>query len=389
MDMSTSIADSLPEHGMSKASQPEEGSVNSIVQGDNLEVLRSLQHLGTPFKCAYIDPPYNNQENYEHYNDVNSHKEWLNNLSERVKLIRGLLSEEGSLWISIDDGGMQYLKVRCDEIFGRENFVSTIVWERRKSRENRNVFSFNHEYILVYAKEYDKFCSTRNQLPLSDEVLDRYRNPDNDPRGPWQSISANVQAGHAVESQFYEIEAPNGTTHTPPEGRCWAYNKEKMNEQIEKGNIYFGKDGNGVPRIKKFLKDVDKGLTPQTIWKADEVNTTSDAKKHVLKLFPNEVPFDTPKPEKLIFRVLRIASDPGDLILDAYLGSGTTAAVAHKMRRNYVGIEKGEHAVSLCAKRLSKVVDGEDGGVSDDMDWRGGGGFRVLTQMSQHTSTHD
>lgn len=379
MDASTSIVDSLPEHRVSGASRAEKETVNSIVQGDNLGILKRLRNLGSPFKCAYIDPPYNNQEDYEHYNDVNSHDEWLENLSTRIKLIYELLSEDGSLWISIDDGGMQYLKVKCDEIFGRENFVSTLVWERRKSRENRNVFSFNHEYILVYAKNYDSFCSTRNQLPLSDEVLDRYRNPDNDSRGPWQSISANVQDGHAAESQFYEIEAPNGTRHEPPEGRCWAYNKEKMQDQIEKGNIYFGKDGNGVPRIKKFLKDVDKGLTPHTLWKAEDVNTTSDAKKHILELFPDKSPFDTPKPERLIFRVLRIASDPGDLVLDAYLGSGTTAAVAHKMRRNYVGIEKGEHAVSLCAERLSKVVDGEGGGVSDEIDWRGGGGFNVLT----------
>jgi len=385
MDLAAPIASLLPNHSVSDASREEEEAENSIIQGENLEVLKRLQRLGKPFRCAYIDPPYNNQEDYEHYNDVKTHKEWIENLTKRIKIIHGILSENGSLWVSIDDDGMQYLKVKIDEIFGRENFVSTIVWERRKSRENRNVFSFNHEYILVYAKDYETFCSTRNQLPLSDEVLERYRNPDDDPRGPWQSVSANVQAGHAADSQFYEIEAPNGKTHTPPEGRCWAYNKERMEREIENGNIYFGKDGNGVPRIKKFLKDTDKGLTPNTLWKADDVGTSSSAKKHVLNLFPEEPPFDTPKPEKLISKILWIATDPGDLVLDAYLGSGTTAAVAQKMGRKYVGIERGEHATSLCARRLQKVVDGEEGGISDEVDWSGGGKFAVFTPSVEGT----
>lgn len=378
MDSSLSISDHLPHHDVSPLSRKAEETDNTIIQGENLEVLKQIQEIGSAVRCAYIDPPYNNQEDYEHYNDINDHEDWISNIKRRVKLIHSLLDEKGSLWISIDDGGMQYLKVACDEVFGRHNYVSTIVWERRKSRENRNVFSFNHEYILLYAKDYDKFCSNRNQLPLSDDVLDRYRNPDNDPRGPWQSISANVQAGHAADSQFYEIEAPSGKTHTPPEGRCWAYNKERMEKEIEKGNIYFGKDGKGVPRIKKFLSEVDKGLTPNTLWKAEDVGTTSDAKKHILEIFPDETPFDTPKPEKLISRILWISSGPGDIVLDSYLGSGTTAAVAHKMRRRYIGIERGDHATSLCANRLAKVVDGEGKGISDDVDWRGGGGFKVL-----------
>jgi len=383
MSLSISFTDLLPKHDISEHSRGGADPENTLIQGENLEVLSRLQELGSPVRCAYIDPPYNNQESYEHYEDVSSHDEWLANLKERVKLIYNLLRQDGSLWISIDDRGMHHLKVACDQLFGREKFVATITWEHRKSRENRNVFSFNHEYILVYAKDYETFCSTRNQIPLNDEVLKRYRNPDDDPRGPWQSVSANVQAGHAVESQFYEIEAPNGKRHTPPKGRCWAYNKERMEKEIENNNIYFGKDGNGVPRIKKFLKDANKGLTPHTLWKAEKVGTTSSAKKHILDLFPDDPPFDTPKPEKLISRIIRIATDPGDLVLDAYLGSGTTAAVAHKLRRNYIGIERGAHATTLCAKRLAKVVKGEDGGVSDEVDWSGGGGFKVLVRTPE------
>jgi adenine-specific DNA-methyltransferase len=377
------LTEILSEYRIAESSRGGHDSRNTLIQGENLVVLDKLRELGNPVRCAYIDPPYNNQESYEHYDDVNSHEEWLANLKQRIRIIFDLLRKDGSLWISIDDRGMHHLKIACDDILGRENFVSTIVWEHRKSRENRNVFSFNHEYILVYAKDYDTFCSTRNQIPLNDEVLKRYRNPDDDPRGPWQSVSANVQAGHAVDSQFYEIEAPNGKTHTPPKGRCWAYNKERMEKEIEEGNIYFGKDGNGVPRIKKFLKDADKGLTPHTLWKAEKVETSSKAKKHILDLFPEEPPFDTPKPEKLIARILRIASDPGDLVLDAYLGSGTTAAVAHKLRRNYIGIEKGEHATTLCAKRISKVIDGEGGGISEEVDWTGGGNFKIMVPASQ------
>ena len=293
----------------------------------------------------------------------------------RLQAIRPLLSIDGSLWISIDDREIHYLKVATDEVFGRENFVTTIVWQQRTSRENRKVFSNNHEYLLIYAADIRRFRATRNLLPGGPALLTRYKNPDSDPRGPWQSISANVQAGHATPSQFYDLVAPNGNVHRPPEGRCWVYTQEKMQREIAADNIWFGKTGQGVPRIKRFLKSSKVGLTPETLWLARDVGTNDEAKKQLLKLFPNEGVFDTPKPEGLIRRVLEIATEPGDLVLDAFLGSGTTSAVAHKLNRKYIGVESGKHAVTYCAARLQLVVDGDATGISEDVRWKGGGGF--------------
>ena len=229
--------------------------------------------------------------------------------------------------------------------------------------------------MLVYAIDQRKFRARRNLLPGGPALLARYKNPDSNPRGPWQSVSANVQAGHATASQFYDLVAPSGKVHRPPEGRCWVYTKENMQREIAAGNIWFGKTGEGVPRIKRFLKSSKVGLTPETLWPAGEVGTNDEAKKQLLTLFPDKGVFDTPKPEGLIRRVLEIATEPGDLVLDAFLGSGTTTAVAHKLNRRYIGIEHGEHAVTYCAARLRLVVDGDATGISNEVRWRGGGGF--------------
>lgn len=351
-------------------------SKNAIIQGDNLDALEllCLRYEGK-VDCVYIDPPYNNRERYNHYNDTQSSESWLADLVARAEKIKPLLHEDGSFWISIDDWQVHYLKVALDEIFGRENFISTIVWEQRTTRENRKVVSNNHEYILAYAANLCRFKKKRGLLDWDAKALARFKNPDDDPRGPWQSVSANVQAGHATKSQFYEIVAPNGKRHKPPQGRCWVYNKRRMIEEIRNNNIWFGKTGNGVPRIKRFLCDAKRGFTPHTLWKADEVGTNDHAKKHLLALFPRRKVFDTPKPESLIYRILKIATKPGDTVLDTYLGSGTTAAVAHKMSRNYIGIEQGNHASTLCVDRLKKVIDGESGGISTTVDWGGGGTF--------------
>ncbi|MBZ4330521.1 site-specific DNA-methyltransferase [Corallococcus sp. AS-1-12] len=359
-----------------KLSYGASGSGNGLYHGENLATLARLEPLlrGT-VRCIYIDPPYNNQERYAHYHDARSHSEWLAAIVQRIERLAPLLREDGTLWISIDDREVHYLKVAVDAVFGRENFVSTIIWQQRTTRENRKVFSNNHEYLLVYAKDAKGFRQSRNQLAPTPEMLSRYKNPDQDPRGLWQSVSANVQAGHATASQFYLLAAPNGRRHAPPNGRCWIYSERKMQEEIRKNNVWFGKDGNGTPRLKRFLSESSTGLTPETFWPAVDVGTNDLAKKHLLQLFPNETVFDTPKPEALIHRILHIATNPGELVLDAYLGSGTTAAVAHKMRRKYIGIEEGSQAVSHCASRLKKVVDGEAGGVSAAVGWKGGGGF--------------
>lgn len=350
---------------------------NWLIQGDNLDALKALLpfHAGR-VKCIYIDPPYNTRSAFEHYDDNLEHSQWLSMMAPRLELLRELLAEDGSIWVSIDDNEGHYLKVLMDEVFGRGNFVTTIAWQQRTTRENRKVFSANHEYLHVFAKDYAKFAAARNDLPLTEEVRARYKNPDEDPRGAWQSVSANAQAGHATPSQFYDLVAPNGKLHRLPQGRCWLYTRERMEEEIAKGNIWFGNSGNGVPRVKKFLVDVSAGLTPDTLWPATDVGTNDLAKKHLKALFADGELFDTPKPESLIKRIFDIATNPGDLVLDSFLGSGTTAAVAHKMGRRYIGIEMGEHAHTHCLPRLQKVIAGEQGGISKAVDWQGGGGVR-------------
>ncbi len=361
---------------IAKHSAGDPNTGNAIIQGENLAVLAALlPRFDSAVRCCYIDPPYNNQERHYHYHDSLDHRTWLEQATARVEILAEFLRDDGSLWISMDDREVHYLKVACDQILGRKNFVTTIVWQQRTTRENRKVFSNNHEYILVYAKDMKKFTKTRNTLKITPEIQSRHKNPDNDPRGPWQSVSANVQAGHGTPAQFYKLQAPNGKVHLPPSGRCWVYSMETMQEQILDNRVWFGRDGNGVPRLKRFLSETRQGLTPETLWLANDVGTNDKAKKHLIKLFPDKSIFDTPKPESLIERVLRIATSPGDLVIDSYLGSGTTAAVAHKMGRQYIGIEQGQHGVTHSAKRLARVVEGDDSGISESVGWTSGGGF--------------
>lgn len=351
---------------------------NILIKGDNKAILPELvPTYGGKIKCIYIDPPYNNGDSYHYYNDNTSTSAWLKEMRSVLNWLRLLLKKDGSVWISIDDKEMAYLKVEADKIFGRENFASTIIWQQRKTRENRAVFSCNHEYVLVYAKDIKAFKKSRNLLPVGVDFVDnKYKNPDNDPRGPWQSVSASVQAGHAVASQFYTIISPAGVEFNPPKGRCWAYNQARMLAEIAEHNIWFGEDGRKTPRIKKFLSNAKIGLTPETLWSGDNYGTTDSAKKHLLSLFPEMVNvFDTPKPEELIKQIIEIASNEGDLVLDCYLGSGTTVAVAHKLNRNYIGIEIGEQMTDLVVRRLKKVISGEQGGISKNINWQGGGEF--------------
>lgn len=334
-----------------------------IIQGENLDVLDLLAKDYTDkVKCIYIDPPYNNGENYTHYDD-SVHEEWIVEIKKRLRKLKSLLTNDGSIWISIDDSEVHYLKVAADEIFERNNFVTTIIWQQRTTRENRKIFSNNHEYILVYAKRKSFFTKSINKLKGNGEQVARYKNPDNDKRGPWQSISLNVQAGHAVKSQFYELVSPNGKVHNPPKGRCWVYNKEKMNDLIKEGRIWFGLEGNGVPRLKKFLSESEIKITPDTLWLGNDVGTNKEAKKHLIKLFPDKEVFDTPKPERLLKRIFEIATNENDLILDAYLGAGSTIAVAHKMKRQYIGIDKGEHIVDYVVERQRLVLQGKGLGI--------------------------
>lgn len=352
---------------------------NRLIFGDNLLALKALEAEFTgKVKCASIDPPYNTGSAFTHYDDGLEHSIWLSLMRDRLEIIRRLLSDDGSLWITIDDNEAHYLKVLCDEVFGRGNFVATMIWEKRTSRENRRVFSFNHDFVLVYAKEKSRFELMRNPLGLNKEILNRYKNPDNDPRGPWQSVSANAQAGHATPSQFYKLKLPSGREIDPPKGRCWLYTKKRMEQEIAAGNIWFGADGDNSPRVKKFLRDnQDRGLTPETIWPASEVGTNDDAKKGLLQLLPHLPVFDNPKPEGLLERLIHIATNPGDIVLDSFAGSGTTGAVAHKMGRRWIMVELGEHCHTHIIPRLKKVIDSTDpGGITEAVNWKGGGGFR-------------
>lgn len=356
----------------------DEHCLNILIHGDNKDVLPELwPEYANNIRCIYIDPPYNNGETYHYYDDNTTQGNWLISMRRVLNLLKPLLKKDGSIWISIDENEMPYLRVDADKIFGRENYAGTIIWQQRKSRENRAVFSCNHEYILVYAKDIKAFKKKRNLLPVDDSFINsKYKNPDNDPRGPWQSVTANVQAGHAVASQFYTIISPTGVRHDPPKGRCWIYNEERMNREIANGNIWFGKDGSNTPRVKKFLRDAKIGLTPETIWLADEVGTTDSAKKQLMTMFPDkENIFETPKPEELLKRIIEIASDEGDYVLDCFIGSGTTIATAHKLNRHYIGIEKGSQMLELVIRRMHKVVEGDPSGISNIVGWHGGGNY--------------
>lgn len=350
---------------------------NMLIHGDNLLALKALESkYAGQVKCIYIDPPYN-ADAADIYNDNLEHSLWLTLIRPRLQILWNLLDEEnGSLWISIDDNERDYLKVLCDELFGRSNFVASIIWQKRYSRENREAIGDVHEYILVYAKNKERFKACRNLVPMSEEQAKVYKNPNNDPRGRWRPVPMTAQAGHATPDQFYEIHAPGGKIHTPPPGRCWALSRKTFEELLADGRIYFGKDNNSQPNKIRYLSEVP-GVAPWTWWPSDEVGHTDSAKKEILALFGKDNIFDTPKPEKLIERIIHIASNPGDLVLDSFLGSGTTAAVAHKMGRRYIGIEMGNHAYTHCKVRLDKVISGEDkGGITKTQNWQGGGGYR-------------
>jgi len=329
---------------------------NLYIEGDNLQVLKLLRenYLGK-VKMIYIDPPYNtgndfvyndnfdqDKQEYVHnsgqYDEEGNqmvtntesngrfHTDWLNMIYPRLKVAKDLLSEDGVIFISIDDNEKDNLIKICNEIFGETNFLSTFIWEKRTSRENRKVFSINHDYIIAFARNRFSFELYRGSLPYTDDIKKRYSNPDNDPRGDWQSVALTVQGGHGTKSQFYSITTPGGRIVTVPSGLCWRYTEAKLNELIADGRIYFGTDGNNVPRLKLFLSEMEQGITPHTLWKAEEVGTNDSAKRELLNLFDGKSTFDTPKPVHLLTRFIEIANKESEFyILDFFSGSATTA----------------------------------------------------------------
>lgn len=351
-------------------------SQNLLIQGDNLEALKALlPFYASKVKCIYIDPPYNTKSAFEHYDDNLEHSKWLSLIYPRLEILRELLTEDGSIWVSIDDNEVHYLKVVMDEVFGRGNFVSNVVWQKRTSPDARATLGAAHDHILVFAKAIEKLKPTINKVDLSEAQKKAYKNPDKDPNGLWVSTDFTGQTGHATPNQFYTIVSPNGTRHPPPNGRCWALAESTFYKLVDEKKVWFGKDGTARPRLKRYLSEA-KGINPWSWWPNTEVGHNQESKKEIHEIFKGSEIFDTPKPERLIKRILHIATNKGDLVLDSFLGSATTTAVAQKMNRHYIGIELGKHAVTHCQPRLVKVIDGEQGGVSESLSWQGGGGFR-------------
>ena len=348
---------------------------NKLIFGDNLLALKALEtEYAGQIKCIFIDPPYNTGNAFKHYDDGLEHSTWLSLMRDRIQILRNLLSDDGSLWVVLNDEEAHYFKVICDEIFGRKCFVTTVVW-KHSDNSNNNVkqFSEDHNYLIVYSRK-------ENWVPkFLDDPSKRkhFKNPDNDPRGPW--FDGNPLNNPALRPNLqYTVTSPTGyEIPHPPNG--WRWSQEKLLEKIKIGEIRFTPDGKGLRR-RTYLADMP-GLAPSSLWaNVDETGHTRQAKYELKALFPDRPVtslFDTPKPEKLIKKVLDLTTDPGDIILDSFAGSGTTGAVAHKMGRRWIMVELGEHCDTHIVPRMQKVIDGTDqGGVSGITDWKGGGGFR-------------
>lgn len=399
---------------------------NLYIEGDNLDVLKLLRetYLGK-VKMIYIDPPYNTGNDFVYEDDFSQaagdylansgqyddqgnrlvantesngrfHTDWLNMIYPRLKVARDLLTEDGVIFISIDDSEQCNLKKICDEVFGAVNFIDTVIWEKRYSPQNAvQWFSENHDFVLVFAKNKDLWHP--QLLERTTEMNARYTNRDNDPRGPWKGVDSTAQGGHGTKSQFYVLTAPNGKEHHLPSGRCWLYTEKVMADMIADNRIWFGEDGNNVPAIKRFLNEVKQGIACQTIWKYQEVGHSQDGKKELKNLFPEGIPFDTPKPSSLIKRMLKIASGPDFIALDFFSGSATTAHAVMQLnaedrgKRRFIMVQvpelnnKESEAYksgykTICEigkeriRRAGKKIKADAGLMGQDLDI----GFRVL-----------
>ncbi|HEC1582374.1 TPA: site-specific DNA-methyltransferase [Campylobacter upsaliensis] len=342
-----------------------------LVKADNFQALNSLlPKYQNKVDLIYIDPPYNTGNDGFIYTDKFNQSSWLSMMNNRLELAKEFLKDKGSIFISIDDNEQARLKILCDEVFGEENFISNVIWEKKFSPQNdAKYFSDNHDFIVSYAK--NKEFWQPNLLIRTDEANARYKNPDNDPRGVWTSGDMSVK--RMTEKDIYEITLPSGRKILPPQGRSWILSKEKFEEYLKDNRIYFN-GGDSVPRIKRFLSEVKDGITPLTIWKHKEVGHNQDAAKEILALF-NDKLFDTPKPEKLLKRICEIASKEESIVLDFFAGSGTTLASAQKLGRKWLGIEMGEHFYKVILPRLKKVIGGFESGISKECEYKGGGAF--------------
>jgi adenine-specific DNA-methyltransferase len=350
-------------------------AANLLISGDNLDALKALLPLYRGrVKCICIDPPYNTKSAFAHYDDNLEHSQWLSMMYPRLVLLRELLSEDGSIWTTIDDNEGHYLKVLMDEVFGRRNFLASVIWQKLHARNNTaQHFSDDHDFFLVFAKEVNKW--RRNKVGRSAASDADFWNPDDDPRGQWRR--SDLTASKPYSDGKYSVKGPHGDVFVPRANRYWSISRETFEELAADNRLWWGKTGKTFPFRKRFQSELGD-LVPTTVWVHEEVGNNREAKQEITRIFGREDLFGTPKPERLIHRALHIATNPGDLVLDSFLGSGTTAAVAHKMGRQWIGIEMGEQSETYCRPRLKKVVEGEPGGISDAVGWKGGGGFKVM-----------
>lgn len=385
--------------GELSAGDPDAG--NLLVQGDNLEALKALlPYYAGQVKCIYIDPPYNTGNEGWVYNDnVNSpeirswlgkvvgkeaedlsrHDKWLCMMYPRLRLLRDFLREDGVIFVSIDENEASYLHIAMEEIFGRSNYIATIAWQRRLSPDDRLSFSHAHDNIIVFARNAKE--ATFNRFPLTEAQRSKFKNPDNDPRGPWVSTDFTAQGWRP--NQMYEIISPAGVSFTPPQGRCWGNTEPRLQEFLWEGRMYFGRDGKSRPRIKTYLHERE-GTRAWTWWPNEESGNNQEARKELLEVFGGDAGFDTPKPLRLISRIIQIGSGKDDIILDSFAGSATTghAVLALNQKdggtRRFILAEMDESvATKVSSERLRRVIQGFDKNGDTNKTICGlGGGFR-------------
>ena len=332
------------------------GQMNFLIEGDNLAALQLLEktHKGK-IDLIYIDPPYNTgnkdfiyDDNFVDANDTFRHSKWLSFMQKRLEAARNLLSEKGVIFISIDDNEQAQVKLMCDNVFGADNFIAQIIWERAYAPVNlKKHFSESHDYVICFAKKIQKAIC--NGLPRSGEVNDRYLNPDNDIRGVWKAADSTV--GPAVQEKIYEITLPSGRKVLPSSGRCWLYTKERFTEMVNDNRIWFGPNGDSTPAVKKFLSEVKHGVTPMTIWKYAEVGHSQDATKELKNIFDGESKFTYPKSIRLLQRIVGLYGDKSSIILDFFAGSGTTGHAVMKLNAE----DGGKRKFILCTNNENNI----------------------------------
>lgn len=379
----------------------ESSSDNLLIHGDALYALTSLtsapeyaeRYLGK-VKLVYIDPPFNTQQAFTHYDDAVEHSVWLTMLRDRLMQIKKLLSPDGSVWVHLDDAEVHRARSVMDEVFGPENFAAQVIWEKTTSgRNDAKLFSIDQDYIIVYAKDSTAFRPTKSAHTAASDKA--YKNPDDDPRGPWREVDyKGPKTAEERPNLYYPVTNPfTGAEVWPRRDAVWRYSPEEHARHVKENLLWWGKTGNYTyPKRKMFLVDrSSEGTPPRTLWTAAECDTTRRAKDEIKKLFPGQVPFATPKPERLMHKVISVGSQPGDIVLDCFAGSGTTAAVAHKTGRRWVTVELSEENIAtFVGPRLEKVVKGEDpGGITPYVEWTGGGGFREISVAPSLFTTID